>query len=144
MKYRTRQCEKTDRLVGAEVQTYEAPSIEEAVEHLREDVSATWGKSAAQEVDESMLEAVAHEIEYARVITESHDVQQVVDAINDTATDYGAKPHELAAQYAIKSQTDSGYPIDEDAIYAHLKTLQGAGAQFDEKAALEYAIGAVE
>jgi hypothetical protein len=60
MKFETTGNDKVDRLVGAEVQTYEVDSIEDAVEQLRSDVAATWGDEAAQEVDASMLEAVAH------------------------------------------------------------------------------------
>jgi len=47
--------DRIERLVGSDVQTYEAESIGDAVEQLREDVRATWGDDAAAEVDADML-----------------------------------------------------------------------------------------
>lgn len=48
--------DRIERLVGSEIQTYTAATLEEAVEQLREDVRATWGEEAAAEVASDMLE----------------------------------------------------------------------------------------
>ena len=73
-----------------------------------------------------------------QVLQNSWNLDQVVSAMNGD-NDLGMSREGIAAYYAIDAQLDSGYPLDDAAIEAHLDTLREAGANFDYQQALSIA-----
>lgn len=58
---------------------------------------------------------------------------ECVDLVNGAGM-----PDQMAGQYAYEAQTESGYPICEDALIVHLDVLCDAGAHFDYCAAIAH------
>lgn len=79
----------------------------------------------------------------SRTISQASSIEEVVEAINAGGMCEGMEgvefsPEQLAGQYAEDAASDSGFPVDLEAIEAHLEFLSDAGAVFNSTEAAEW------
>lgn len=82
------------------------------------------------------------------IITQSGSIEAVVDAVNKMNNGEGVEYYggvdlrsgdTLAGEYAFHAADSSDYPVDDDALSAHMDFLAEAGAVFDHAEAMEVA-----
>lgn len=80
-------------------------------------------------------------------IRNAFGMKAIVDAINNAPIVEGIEgveftAEQLAGQYAAEAEiaADSGYLVDENALWVHLKVLEENGAQFNFQAAIDHGL----
>lgn len=81
----------------------------------------------------------------SNTIRNCSSLEQVITVINGGAIVEGMEgveftPAQMAGQYAFEAARESGWPVDESALDAHLDFLAEAGAEFDRSGAIVHGL----